>query len=118
MDLSYFIFACTDKKLRDEHYEDLLQQYYSSLSSFLRELGTDPNEAFPYRVLLEHMKTYSAYGFIMAMIVVYLMLSDSDEIPDYANDANLEEFSTRNIKQFSHRINGVLQDFVKYDYEL
>lgn len=35
-DLMYYIFGCTTKNLRDKHYNDFLDVYYSSMSSFLK----------------------------------------------------------------------------------
>ena len=36
LDVLYYVFCCTTKELRDEHYEDLLKIYHSSLSDFLK----------------------------------------------------------------------------------
>jgi hypothetical protein len=36
LDLLYYIFICTTKSLRDKHYFEFLNVYYSSLSSFVK----------------------------------------------------------------------------------
>lgn len=37
MDLVYFMFCCTTKKLRDVHYDDFLKVYHESLSAHMRK---------------------------------------------------------------------------------
>lgn len=36
MDIAYFIFCCTTKELRDDHYDDFLNTYHNSLSAHIR----------------------------------------------------------------------------------
>lgn len=123
LDLAYFIFVCTDKDLRDQHYEHLIQEYYDSLSSFLRELGSDPDKLFPFEVLQEHLKKFCVYGLYMAVMVLYLITSDVEDIPDIHSitdeDDAMEKwkFESRNIEKFNSRIRGVILDFIKYGYE-
>lgn len=120
-DLSYFLYACTDGKLREKHYEELLKHYHKVLSNCLKELGSDANELFPYDVLLDHMKRFSAYGVVMAMMVLHLMLSDPDEIPDISGDnMDLEawKYETRNVNVYLARVKDIVRDVLKHKYDL
>lgn len=35
-DLAYYIFGCTTKELRDKHYKEFMDVYYSTLSQFIK----------------------------------------------------------------------------------
>ncbi|KAF2904036.1 hypothetical protein ILUMI_02133 [Ignelater luminosus] len=123
LDLAYFIFACTDKPLRDEHYDHLIQEYYESLSSFLHELGSDPDKLFPFEVLQEHLKKFCVFGLYMAIMILYVINSEVEEIPDFHNITDTEEcmeewrYETKNIEKYYERMRGVILDFIKFGYE-
>lgn len=123
-DLSYFLFSCTRKELRDNHYNELLKAYHTSLSEFLTILGSDPKILFPYDKLLDHMEKYSGYGMLMATIVIPLMMGNADEVPDVReNDTESKEELMKhfqknlsNDEEIGKVIVDVFRDFVKYGY--
>ncbi|KAF2904037.1 hypothetical protein ILUMI_02134 [Ignelater luminosus] len=123
LDLAYFIFTCTDKPLRDQYYDHLIQEYHKSLSSFLRELGSDPDKLFPFEVLQEHLKKFCVFGMYMAIMILYMMNSEVEEIPDIHNITDSEEcfeewkYETKNIQKYYARMRGVVLDFIKFGYE-
>lgn len=65
------LFCCTDKYLRDQHYENLMRIYHKSLCSHLEALGSDSNKLFTYEALQEQLKTFSKYslGKILVKII-------------------------------------------------
>ncbi|XP_056648170.1 uncharacterized protein LOC130452767 isoform X2 [Diorhabda sublineata] len=121
IDISYFIFSCTDKKLRAHHYEDLLNAYHSSLLSFLKQLGCDL-DIFSKEKLLDNMKRFSKYGLMMCLITIPLAAAEMDEIPDWTNDMNEEErtkmFSQerKSEKYIINKLIDVVRDFDKLEY--
>lgn len=123
LDLAYFIFTSTDKELRDKHYKDLIKEYYKSLCGHLKELGSDPDKAFPFAVLEEHLKKYSAYGLYMAVLLLFIMTSEVDEIPDIhdlaTNESIMDKFNydSKNMDKYHDRIRGVILDFHKFGYQ-
>ncbi|XP_023012881.2 uncharacterized protein [Leptinotarsa decemlineata] len=79
-DLSYFIYAvCSKTEL--ESFEELLQVYYESFAAHLTDLGSDPEEVFPYADLKIHWKKYSLYGFIHMIPALRVILCDKDKAP-------------------------------------
>jgi len=62
LDISFFIYSCTDQDLREKHYEDLLKAYHASLSGLVKSFGSDPNEVFPYSALIDEMKRSARFG--------------------------------------------------------
>lgn len=120
-DLTYFLYTCTDGELRKKYYEELLNHYYTVFSDFLKELGSDPQKLFPHKVFLDHMRRFSAYGVLMSMMVLHLMLSDADEIPDVSEDElDMEawKYETRNVTVYLARAKDIIQDAIKYNYDL
>lgn len=81
-DLTYYLFCCTHKKLRDDHYEEFLQIYHKSLSTLLRKLGSDPEKLFPYDKLKSELKRVGKFGLLMAIMLLHIMVTSSDETPD------------------------------------
>lgn len=107
-----------DQDLRQQHYDHFIQEYYNSLSTFLAELGSDANKLFPFEVLKEHLKNFSVYGLYMAMMVLFVMLSDPNEIPDINTLKEGEtlndkfQYVPKNNDKFRSRIRGVLYDYI------
>lgn len=113
-DLSYFLYACTSNKILN-NLEKYLRIYHESLSLHLRQLGSEPEELFPYQAFLEQWKKYSKYGLMMALVILRLMLCESDESPDLADlvepGKNAEEswdYSIRNVDQYNSRIRDLV----------
>lgn len=82
LDLMYFIFVSTDKPLRDAHYENLLQTYYSSLSHIIRRCGEDSEVLFPYEAFREQLIKFGRFGIPMAFMLVPMISSKPDELAD------------------------------------
>ncbi|KAJ6638157.1 hypothetical protein Bhyg_10890 [Pseudolycoriella hygida] len=81
-DISHYLFCCTTKKLRDQHYESLLKIYYKSFSDLLNRLGSDAEKLFSFEALLNEMKKNGRYGILIAMVLLPLITSVADDIPD------------------------------------
>lgn len=73
IDLSYFIFCCTDADVR-KRLPDLMRIYHNELIQRIDELGSDGQALFPYEKLEWHMKKYAKFGlgsFIFYNIIRY-----------------------------------------------
>ncbi|XP_050510940.1 uncharacterized protein LOC126887445 [Diabrotica virgifera virgifera] len=121
IDVSYFIFACTDKELRDSYYDRLLNTYYSSLSSVLLQFGCN-SDVFSKETFLSHMKRFSKYGLMMCFIAVPLFAADLDEIPDWTanmNQGEREKMFTKERKSEAYivkKLTEIAKDFVRLGY--
>ncbi|KAF5290792.1 hypothetical protein FQR65_LT11524 [Abscondita terminalis] len=112
LDISSFVWACTDKKLRNEHYFELIDLYYDTFCKFLCELGGDPEKLYPRTVFENQLKKFSVTGLIAAIF----------NIADFSNDTgdtlSIETFDEiANVSCFS-RICENFEDFLKYGYSL
>lgn len=62
LDVSFFVYACTTRELRDKHYDELIDYYYDVLSQEIRSLGSDPDKIYPKSLFMEEIKKYSYFG--------------------------------------------------------
>ncbi|ENN79971.1 hypothetical protein YQE_03594, partial [Dendroctonus ponderosae] len=81
MALSYHIYATASEKELAQ-LKELLQIYYSSLSSMLKKLGCDPEKLFPYEELIRQWKKYSSFGFAMSSFVLQIVLLEKEDTID------------------------------------
>lgn len=61
IDLSYFIFCCTDADVR-KRLPDLMRIYHNALIQRIDEFGSNGQALFPYEKLEWHMKKYAKFG--------------------------------------------------------
>ncbi|RZC37343.1 EcKinase, DUF1679, and/or APH domain containing protein [Asbolus verrucosus] len=77
-DLSYCLYSGAPKEILDS-LDTFLKIYYDNFSSFLKELGSDPEKLFPYEALKDHWKKYSRFGMSMAIIMWKVKLVEDEE---------------------------------------
>ncbi|XP_026472445.1 uncharacterized protein LOC113376659 [Ctenocephalides felis] len=127
-DITYMLFCCTDKYLRDQHYENLMRIYHKSLCSHLEALGSDSNKLFTYEALQEQLKTFSKYSLGMAIYDLPNMIANAEDIKDLDEMAEsldnndtltMESFDSLNEKTeplYKARMHDVIIDCIKFNY--
>ncbi|KAK4878846.1 hypothetical protein RN001_011352 [Aquatica leii] len=124
IDLAQILFACCDKSLRNKSNIDLIQTYYDSCSSHIRQFGEDPNVLFPYAVLEKHLKKYAGYSLCISFRTIYMMSIPVDKIPDlstvqtYMDAVNLYNGVMLDSNVFDKRIRDLMLDYIRYGYDL
>ncbi|XP_035894914.1 uncharacterized protein LOC118504499 [Anopheles stephensi] len=124
IDLSYFIFCCTDSELR-ERLPELLRKYHSALIRRMDELGTmNGRELFPFERLQMHMKKYARFGFGMALMTLHSTCCVEKDLPNVS--AALETTELVDIDELAKdmlynpayikRMSGVCRDMVRLGY--
>lgn len=119
LDLSYFMYACTDKNIFD-NLDFYLRIYHNALTTQLRRLNC--NEKYlSYESLKQQWKKFGKYGVLLAFIVIKLMLSDKDEVPDLSENAESNkslteafDFESKYDEQYKARI----RDLVSHTHEI
>jgi len=100
LDITYFMFSSTDRALREEHYDKLIKIYHNALSNTITKLGSDPEKLFSFNDLLEELKRYGRFGLVLAPVLLQIITSKPDDIPDmdeFAEDfANNKKINGRN----------------------
>lgn len=82
LDISFFIYSCTNQTLREAHYEDLLKTYHESLSDMLRNLGSDPEQLFSYSDLQKELREFARFGVGMGIESIPFSLLDEGDVSD------------------------------------
>ena len=125
LDLSFFIFACTSEAFRKNHYKDLIQEYYKSLSKSLAEFGLEAETIFPFTVLEEHLKKFSAYGLFMCLLVLNVTLLQGKGVPGTLStqlkmgSAGIPQPpDAEDYKLYCSRMRGILLDFANFGFEV
>ncbi|KAJ6632706.1 hypothetical protein Bhyg_16079 [Pseudolycoriella hygida] len=129
LDISYFMFSSTDRKLREEHYDKLIKTYYNSLSNTITKLGSDPEKLFSFNDFLGELKRFSRYGLILAPVLLQIITSKPTDIPDMDEfaeqlqnntktvDESMAVFaSTDTLEQYNQRVRDVVKDGMLLNY--
>ncbi|XP_037051982.1 uncharacterized protein LOC119085637 isoform X2 [Bradysia coprophila] len=127
LDLVYFLFSSTDKTLRDSYYTEVIQLYHKALSTNLTKLGSDAEKLFSFNDLQDQLKKFGRYALIIAPMLLNIITSKPDDIPDLDNLA--EEFKDKSIEEgmkafindsandkFNGRMRDVIQDVIRLGY--
>ncbi|XP_014214807.1 uncharacterized protein LOC106643981 [Copidosoma floridanum] len=109
LDIVFFIYSCTDKTMRDQHYEDLLKNYYDELIMSMKLLDIpDAESVYPWDLFRKEVKEQSVYGLTFSLEAVpFTMMPeeeafDLDQIKEKEIDL-VELFTLPNIKLSENR---------------
>ncbi|XP_037295154.1 uncharacterized protein LOC119189473 [Manduca sexta] len=115
IDLVYFIFTGTDKKFRDQYYEQLLDHYYKELSLAMKRLALNPDEIYPREDFDFEYKTKLPLGLTLAMMTLPLITVDEKNAPNVDKNLGMDNFLVDNTSDIlRERLNGVVDDFVRW----
>lgn len=124
LDLVHFLFVCTDSNLRAKHYDELLKIYHNSLTELLNSLGGDTETQFPFEALLDQLKKFGRFGVIMSFVMVPLLLTKIEDLPDLDDFIKetkdkprsfLQQFSKTDVG-YKQKMNEILTDAMRYGY--
>lgn len=133
LDIVYFIFGSTDKAFRDEHFDEIIKIYHASFTKFLKRLGEDAEQLFPFEELQKQLKRFGRFGMPMALMLLPITTTQSKDLPDFdklpeimeelkkgdqMNDAAKEFMakSMENAKRVGGRTREVAIDMVRLGY--
>lgn len=130
MDLTHFLFTSTEKRLRDEHYMDMIGTYSDCVAVAMQAMGTDPH-SFKPSDLQNQLQTFSQYGLILAPMYIQVLTTNSNDIPDmdemshkveHARNTNTEldmdEMGMGKNPAYKKRVADVIRDYFKYGFVL
>lgn len=124
LDLVYFLFTSTHKPQRDEHYDDWIRMYYTTMAETINAAGSDATKLFTLNDCYDQLKKYGKYGLLMAPMLLQVITADPKDIPDI--DEMAEEMKKNAIdsgfmkmaqtEKFNVRMRDVIIDMVDYGY--
>lgn len=82
IDVSIFVYSCTDQALREQHYDELLRVYHESACELIGALGSDARRVFPWWALEEELRQVARYGVGFAMEAIIMSVMPEEEVSD------------------------------------
>lgn len=126
LDVLYNIFTSTTKEFRDQHYDTLLNTYYSSLCEMIRKLGSDPNKLYTFQDFTRQMAKFSEYALLYAPIILSIRMTQEKDVANLDEYAEQREsgkdvdlfyqFDDKTQAIYSRLINDAVADLVNYGY--
>ena len=100
----------------------MIKVYYYSLCSHLAELGCDPHKVYPYDAFMNQLKQYSLMGIFVSIMVLRVVLGESEEAPSLETAENLQDmtkimdFESKNEDKYRKRVHDLIIDAVERGY--
>ncbi|XP_045448230.1 uncharacterized protein LOC123656606 [Melitaea cinxia] len=124
-DISYFLYMSTDQEILCNHYDQLLNIYYGTLSAVLRQCSLEVSDIYPKEIFQKHLREYSVLGLIETLISMKIITADTDEalkmtkMKYYLSEpSGYSGCNTKNQAFYVERINGVVNEFFNRGYSL
>lgn len=126
LDLLYNIFSSTDKQFRAKNYDELLKTYYSSLSSIIEKLGSDPKKLYSFENLQAQLRKYGEFALLCGPMIIQIKVANAKDIGNLDEYAELVEngieadlvnkYDEETQMEYSTLINDLVTDLVNYGY--
>ncbi|KAK4886830.1 hypothetical protein RN001_003101 [Aquatica leii] len=81
LDISFFLYSCTEQSLRLSHWDFLIEDYYKTFVSVLEDLGSS-SELLTLDSLKAEIKACALFGVGMSMEAIAMSLLEDDEVAD------------------------------------
>lgn len=128
IDVAVFLFCSLSPKLRNEHFDDFLNIYYTSLVATLKKLDSDANKLFTFENLHDQLRKFSKYVMYLAPIMIGIMTTDGmaidiDDISHRRNvltndptaDVSLDDGFEEN-DAYKYRMSNLIKDMDRLGY--
>ncbi|XP_048001217.1 uncharacterized protein LOC125237994 [Leguminivora glycinivorella] len=114
VDLMFFIFTATDESFRRAHFHELLHLYYEKLRASLLRLHIDPDQVYPEKTYRARLEEFSMLGLAIGVGLLPVVLMDKDKMPDFHENAGIDDFAVEGSPLFKERFNGILNNYVEW----
>ncbi|XP_034237336.1 uncharacterized protein LOC117642851 isoform X2 [Thrips palmi] len=122
IDVVLVLFVCTDKPMRDKHWDALLRGYHDEVQAVLKACGVpDPDAVYPWQLLQDQLVTASTYGLCMTPLYhcgVFAGPEVVSEVRDFFNipENKTKTFPIRVTPTFKSRMEGLVEDVVRWGW--
>ncbi|KAJ8716956.1 hypothetical protein PYW08_005355 [Mythimna loreyi] len=114
-DLLYFIFTGSDEEFRAKYFDKLIDHYYSELSAAMRRLNLNPDEIFPREDFDYEFKEKLPFGLTLAVFTLPVITVDTANAPEVNENLDISNFAIEKTSDlYAERLNGVVNDYVKW----
>lgn len=118
LDLLYHIFAMTDKRLRDDHFETLLRTYHGALGDVVRRLGSDPDRLFSYDDLRGELRAMGDYALFTAPMIIQVRLKNApDQVESKPEEGKYVcVFGDETQRLYARLLSDAIGDLIEYGF--
>ncbi|CAB3237804.1 unnamed protein product [Arctia plantaginis] len=116
-DFMHFLYLCTDSKFRSQHFDEIKNNYYESLSTFLNLYNIDVTTVYKRDNFDTDFYGYMPYGLLVSIFQLRIVTMNLEE-DDTLKEAKLE--SNWDLSQipsesdlFRSRVNDVVEEAVR-----
>lgn len=81
LDLTFFLYTCTEQPVREQHFDSLLNDYHEQFQLILKELGSNP-DLITLDDVKKEVKDSGVFGVGMSLEGAVMSLLDEDEVAD------------------------------------
>ncbi|KAL0111330.1 hypothetical protein PUN28_012906 [Cardiocondyla obscurior] len=115
LDLVYVLFCCCTQETRSQYFDQVIREYYETLSVCIKKAGYDPNILFPYEILCQHLIKFGKYAAAMATYTIHIFTNKDVEIKDTYNENVLKD-RVKNDSLYRNMLIGTFKDLVDRNY--
>lgn len=114
LDLVYILFCCCTQEIRSKYFDQVIREYYETLSKCIERAGYDPNILFPYEILSEHFIKFGKYAAGMAIYTIHVFTSNDLDLKDTYD--NILQERLQNDSFYRNMLIGTFKDLVDRNY--
>ncbi|XP_011871470.1 PREDICTED: uncharacterized protein LOC105564015 [Vollenhovia emeryi] len=115
LDLVYILFCCCTHETRSKYYDQVVHEYYETLSKCIKRAGYDPNILFPYEALCQHFLKFGKFAAGMATYTTHIFTSNDVELKITHDNKILQE-RIQNDSFYRNMLRCTFKDLVDRNY--
>ena len=113
----FYLLTSTDKQTRHDHWDALLEAYYSTFADCLTKLGSDPQALFSFENLQEELRRIAPMVFLYTPITYAVLFVSEEDLDNKSNDEFFVISSKGSaMEAFNKRVADLADDLVELGY--
>lgn len=110
-ELTYYLYCCVDKPMRQKYLNELLELYYGSMRDILRKFNIEIGDVMPFREVKRQLRVYGIYAFGMANFAIPLLCKYPEKL-FYEKCTTLDKEEMSYVKDYEKRMKDVIEDMI------
>lgn len=115
LDIVYILFCCCTQETRSKYFDQIIDEYYETLSNTIERAGYDPSILFPYEALSQHFTKFGKYAAGMAIYCLHAFTSNDVDLKNIF-DNNMIQERVQNDSFYRSMLIGTFTDLVDRNY--
>ncbi|XP_034252220.1 uncharacterized protein LOC117651857 [Thrips palmi] len=128
LDLGTLLLSCTEKAMRDRHWDDLLKHYHTVLQNTLRDAGIkDPDTVYSWDQFVARLGDMAGFGLFLTPLLVHGMGADEEQVKELQSScatvlseddpaATAGVFKIKWTSEVRRRVGDVIDDVMRWGW--